>query len=78
MAEYKCTENFSIELYDSDGFPTEEYKEIDIGTIWYRDDESNIIGGEIHLESTGDLGWLEISLERLQERFELLEVKQNG
>jgi len=44
---------------------------VPVGSIWYEDD-SNIIGGEIHLECASeadDIGWIEIPRADLERYF---------
>ena len=67
---YVCTEGFSVQRYDEDGFTIEnEYDEIEIGSVWEVTDNS-IVGGEIHLERIGKpYYWLEITKEHFEMYF---------
>ena len=51
---------------------TEDRIEISRGSIWERDDETDIIGAGVHLDNTETMEWLEISEKDLEEYFELL------
>ncbi len=70
---YKCVKEMYIQKYDDGGFMIEnEYGFVPVGSIWERDDGTSIAGGDIHLEaveSSGDLGWIEISADHLKENF---------
>ena len=68
---YKCIKGFSLERYDDDGFEVEgEYLTVEENSIWNvpEDTDCRFIGGEIRLEN-GDMGWLEISKDTLEEYF---------
>ena len=71
--QYECINEFSVELYDGDGFPTNEYKSIPVGSIWCKDADTNIIGGEVHLDCFETLDWIEIPKDRLTACFNELE-----
>jgi len=67
---YRCIESFCVDKYDGDGFHTGESEVIEMGSLWSRDDDINVIGGEVHLESvTDNLQWLEIPFETLSNNF---------
>lgn len=66
---YECINDFCIENYDEHEFPTCDYSTIKIGSKWERDDGTNIIGGDIHLESADGTQWIEISNDTLSECF---------
>lgn len=71
--EYKCIKEIWLEKYDGDGFSTEEYGCVPIGSIWMRDDAANIVGGEVHLEcidGADGFGWIEITESDLVSHFE--------
>lgn len=74
MSKYKCIKPFSIPEVDVYCNETGNNIEINIGKI-YELDESCVpyVGAEIHLDSTEDLTWVEISSETFKECFE--EVK---
>ena len=72
--KYKCIKSFSIPECDADGFETEKYCYIKEDTVWERDDDASILGGDVHLDN--DLSWLEISDETLQSNFELIEQEE--
>lgn len=42
--KYRCIEPFAVDCYDDRGIPTEGRVEIVCGSIWERDDETDIIG----------------------------------
>jgi hypothetical protein len=75
--KYVCTEGFSVQRFDEDGFIIEnEYDEIETGSVWEVSDNS-IVGGEIHLEKVGKpYYWLEITKERFEACFEQQEVME--
>ncbi|MEH2957810.1 hypothetical protein [Candidatus Merdisoma sp. JLR.KK006] len=58
---------------DEDGFEIpNECGFVKVGSIWERDDDVSIIGGDVHLESldnVSDFGWLEITFDDLKENF---------
>ena len=66
---YKCVKDFNIETYDEDGFSTEKFSVIKSGTEWERNDYTNIIGGDVHLDSVDGSQWIEISNETLKNYF---------
>lgn len=70
--KYRCKKDFPIEIYDENGMPTTEYRDIKSGTVWTRDDNADYIGGEVHLDNEETMGWIEISHETLREYFEEL------
>ena len=67
--QYNCIKDFNIQLYEEDGFPLDEHKTVTIGSVWCEDKETNIIGGEIHLDCFETLDWIEITRDRLSECF---------
>ena len=79
MKRYKCIKSFCVDKYDGDGFLIENSSiVIEEGKV-YELDESGcmIIGGKnhVHLDAVDDGSWLEITKERLEEYFDLLEVE---
>lgn len=66
---YKCIRNFNIETYDEDGFPTGKFPVIKIGTEWERNNYTNIIGGDVHLDRVEGSQWIEISNDTLDDYF---------
>lgn len=76
---YECIKDFQIENYDEHGFPKCEYSTIKSSSKWERDDETDIIGGEVHLDSLdddSDFGWIEMSIEKLKENFVLADGEE--
>lgn len=69
MMFYECVNDFQIEKYDEHGFPTCEYLTVKIGSKWERDDDTDIIGGEVHLENVDGSQWIEISNDTLMDYF---------
>lgn len=71
MQEVKCTNAFSVNKYDGNGWLMEnEYIEITAGSLWTLDEEdSRLIGGEIRLEGE-NYEWLEISRDLFNDCFE--------
>lgn len=71
--KYKCVKEMCLSKCDGDGFEIpNEYGFVTVGSIWERDDDANIIGGDVHLESldnASDFGWLEITFDDLEENF---------
>lgn len=76
MKRYKCIKSFCVDNYDADGFLIENSSTvIEEGKIYELDESGyTMIGGEVHLDAV-DGSWLEITKERLEEYFELLEVE---
>lgn len=72
---YKCVTAFYLEKYDCDGFSTDEYTEVNTGEV-YEVGDSDIIGGEIHLDGTNVNRWIEISKETLEKYFEEVEIRE--
>ena len=69
--KYICTESFSVEMFDDDGFLTGEYLDINAGEEYETEDSSfRIIGGPdtIRLECKNG-NWLEITEETLNRFF---------
>lgn len=77
---YECIKELQVPWCDGDGFLIEnEYKFVQIGSEWYVDDGSNIVGGDVHLEATdwnGEIGWVEVSTDTLNEHFK--EIKKES
>lgn len=75
MEEYKCIKAFSLPLCDGDGFETDKWKVIEVGTVWYTPEEKEyrFIGGEVRLESD-DFGWIEISNKTFEKHFEIVQL----
>lgn len=77
--EYRCIKEMILEKYDGDGCSICGYGTVPIGSIWYEDDSSNILGGEIHLEcksGADDFGWIEITMKDLAAYFELTDCDE--
>ena len=70
MIRYKCIKSFSIPEVDLDGFDEGRLHEVEVGSVYERDDELNILGADVHLE--GEHDWIEISYKDLKEYFEEL------
>lgn len=66
---YSCFKELMVEEYSEEEVPTGEYKFIDEGTLWERDDSINYLGGEVHLESRDKSGWLEVPYSVLESHF---------
>lgn len=75
---YRCIEAFEVDCYTDEGMSNGERVEIAYGSIWERDNETDIIGAEIHLDNVETLEWLEIPGKDLEEYFEPLneEIKE--
>lgn len=74
--EYKCIKEIWLEKYDEHCFSTGEYNCVPIGSTWMREDDSNLLGGEVHLECVGGadgFGWIEVTEEDLRQHFEVVE-----
>lgn len=74
---YICKKGFLVDLLDDDGGFTEEYMEIDEGTLWERsEDPYRFAGGPDSVRLVGRKEmqdkWMEITEEHLQEYFEPL------
>ena len=74
---YKCIKELCLPKCDGDGFEIpNEYGFVEVGSIWERDDEGNMVGGDVHLDSLdddSDFGWVEMPFEELKENFVLIE-----
>lgn len=70
---YTCVEGFSIEKWDDNGFPIDnEYVEVEKGSLWLtpeEDENYRFIDGDIRLERTDSLQWIEITKEHLEKHF---------
>ena len=72
---YDCIEDFYVDIVDGDGF-TEKQDGMRIrkGSMWKIDEEAvNIMGTDIHLEELTGMNWLELSKERLNRCFRIVE-----
>lgn len=70
--KYRCKEDFELDCYTDEGMLTIGRVEIAHGSIWERDDETNIIGAEVHLDNNDTMEWMEITEKDLDEYFEPL------
>lgn len=61
-------ESYLIEKYDENGFPTDNYINLEAGSEWEITDE-DYIGGEIHLNGLTHELWIEISEETFRKCF---------
>lgn len=75
MRTYECIKPFNIPYYDieTDSYDESQFYDIEVGSVWQRDDDlsGSYTGADIHLD--GDNGWIEISEEQLEKCFELIE-----
>lgn len=74
--KYECIKALRLSLFDEDGFDTDKYGYIRVGSVWETNNKANIIGGEIHLDKISgksDYNWIEISEETLKESFRAVE-----
>lgn len=71
--KYKCVKEMYLLKCDGDGFEIpNECGFVKVGSVWERDDDVNIIGGDVHLECLDndfDFGWIEITFDDLKENF---------
>lgn len=65
---FTLTVPYSVEKYDADGFPTDEWTDIEAETEWEITDDS-YIGGDIHLDGLTLNMWLEIPEEDFKKIF---------
>lgn len=70
--KYRCIKSFTVDKYDGRGFTKDGFTEINRNSVWERDDEMDIIGGEVHLDNPETMEWLEITREDLKKYFEPL------
>lgn len=74
---YKCIKEMCLPKCDGDGFEIpNEFGFVTVGSIWERDDRTNFIGGDVHLNTLNDdsdFGWIEIAIEYLKENFVQIE-----
>ena len=76
LRRYKCIKSFLIDLYDENGFYDNKADFVKVGTIWERNEFTNILGGDIHLiltDGENKMNWLEISEKTLNEYFKIIE-----
>lgn len=71
---YECINDFCVEKYDENGFPTEKYITIKKGTKWELNNHTDLIGGENHLDKIDGTEWIEISNDTLRYYFKESEV----
>lgn len=78
MKKYRCKKSFVVDRRDENGFLIEERQMIiEKGSIYELDENSSILGLEVHLESIENKSWLEIAKEDLEQYFEEVEVWVN-
>lgn len=67
--KYICTEDFSLQMYDEDGFIVEgELLEVHKGDIFSsNDDNFRVLGSEVRLEN--ETTWLELTADDLARYF---------
>lgn len=71
MKKYRCKKSFVADECDADGFLIENSQMvIEEGSIYELDENSNILGSEVHLDNIEDGSWLEITKKDLEEYFE--------
>lgn len=79
MKRYKCIKSFCVDRYDDDGFLIEnDTVVIEEGKVYELNESGYMtIGGKdhVHLDNVDDGSWLEITKERLEEYFEVLEAE---
>lgn len=68
--KYRCKECFEADCYTDEGMLTTGRVEIACGSMWERDDETDIIGAGVHLDNMETMEWLEIPEEVLKKYFE--------
>lgn len=73
--EFNCIKDFCVDLVDDNGLPTKEDGcKVKKGSMWKLDDTGNTLtGAELRLENLTGLEWIEISKQRLNECFEVIE-----
>lgn len=69
MKKYRCIEALGLNVVDMNGFDTDDWGIVPVGSIWELNNDVNLIGGENHLQSEG-LTWIEITDEELKGHFE--------
>ena len=73
---YECIKDFKLEDYDDNGFATDTYTTVKKGSKWKADKNTNIIGGEIHLDNVNGSQWIEITEETFKLYFkEVINVR---
>ncbi|ANU47225.1 hypothetical protein ADH76_20910 [Enterocloster clostridioformis] len=70
--KYRCKECFKVDCYTDEGMLTIGRVEIAYGSVWERDDETDIIGAGVHLDNVETMEWLEIPDDDLVKYFEPL------
>ena len=75
---YECIKDFEVEIYDDEGFSTNEYFTVNKGTIWEPHLKHYYDYSDIHLtacDDNADYNWIEISYDTLNEYFKKCENK---
>lgn len=74
--KYKCIKEMLLPKCDGNGFEIpNKYGFVIVGSMWERNDDSSIIGADVHLDSLDDdtsFDWLEITFEDLEKNFVLI------
>ena len=76
--KYVCKEEFFIEEYDDDGWPTDKYMSIKVGEVYeVNDDWHRVAGGydTIRLENNENGNWLELQQTTIDQYFDKIEDK---
>ena len=68
--KYRCKECFEVDCYTDERMLTIGRVKIAYGSVWERDDETDIIGAGVHLDNVETMEWLEIPHEDLNRYFE--------
>lgn len=77
--KYQCTDNFALSLYDDSGYITDNYMDVEEGSIWNLSKDKYRFCADkdsICLESD-DGRWLEITKNNFKKYFERLECESN-
>ena len=73
--KYKCIKNLYIDKYDEDGFSTDEWFFVTVGSIWKVDNDTpKIIGDNDTVRLVSEYKWIEILKSTLSEHFEEIKM----
>jgi len=76
---YDCIKEFWVDIVDGDG-RTEKQDGMHIrkGSMWKVDNEAvNVMGTDIHLDELTGMNWLELSKEKLDNCFKVIECEES-
>lgn len=77
MKKYRCKVGFLLDRYDDDGFYTDEYEEVEEGSVFERsEDWHRIAGGPDSIRLENGKQWMEITQDYLDAYFEPIDEER--